>query len=196
MRLFSRSSGSNELFVEGERLYLRSPRLSDYEAWKKLRGESEAFLRPWEPKWHDEELSLNTFKARLRRYSQSQTKRTLYTFLIFDRDSDALIGGITLSQVRRGVSQSCSIGYWTGERFAGKGYMGQALKLALDFAFNRLDLHRVEAACIPHNERSARLLTSAGFTEEGLVREYLRINGKWEDHRLFAILADDFNRKA
>ena len=102
-----------------------------------------------------------------------------------------MLGGITLSNVRRGVTQSGTIGYWVGEEFTGNGYMTAAVSLLLSWAFNDLNLHRVEAACIPGNGPSRTLLQNCGFTEEGYARNYLRIAGEWQDHVLHAILSTD-----
>jgi ribosomal-protein-alanine N-acetyltransferase len=110
---------------------------------------------------------------------------------MFRAEDDALLGGVTLSNVRRGVAQCASLGYWVGECFARQGFMTDGLTAVLDFAFDRLALHRIEAACLPDNEASQALLRKIGFTEEGYSRQYLRINGRWQDHRLFAVLQDD-----
>ena len=107
------------------------------------------------------------------------------------RRDDALLGGITFSNVRRGVAQSASLGYWIGAPHAHQGYMTEALSAVLDFAFDHLALHRVEAACLPDNEASQGLLLKIGFQDEGYARQYLRINGRWQDHRLFALLKGD-----
>ena len=109
-------------------------------------------------------------------------------------DDDALVGGIGLSNVRRGVSETASLGYWVGEPYARQGYMSAALPLVLDFAFERLRLHRVEAACLPTNIPSRALLTRAGFHQEGHARQYLCIEGKWQDHLLFAMLSADWRK--
>ena len=109
-------------------------------------------------------------------------------------DGTLLLGGLTLSHVQRGVTQSCSLGYWMGERYAGKGYMTDAVRVALSFAFDALRLHRVEAACLPHNLASIRLLEKVGFAREGYARRYLCIDGRWQDHLLFAIVSDDPRR--
>jgi [ribosomal protein S5]-alanine N-acetyltransferase len=99
-----------------------------------------------------------------------------------------MLGGVTLSNLRRGVAQSASLGYWIGESYKRQGYMTESLAAALNLAFVRLGLHRVEAACLPDNKASRALLLKCGFEEEGYAREYLRINGRWQDHLLFAIL--------
>ncbi len=83
------------------------------------------------------------------------------------------------------------IGYWMGERFAGQGHMAQGVKLVIPYIFSSLQLHRIEAACIPENQRSIRLLEKAGFQREGYLREYLKINGQWRDHLMFSLLSKD-----
>jgi len=104
---------------------------------------------------------------------------------------NALVGGCTLSNVRRGVTQCCSIGYWVGQHFARQGHMFDAVRALVPFIFRTLGLHRIEAACLPENEPSKNLLLKLGFRQEGLARRYLQINGDWRDHALFALLADE-----
>ena len=130
-------------------------------------------------------------RTRLRRYAADIDDDLAYPFFIFLNDGDLLAGGLTLSHVRRGVAQTGTLGYWIGEPFANQGLMSEAVRLVLDFAFTRLGLHRVEAACLPINTPSIRLLRKSGFTEEGFARRYLRIAGEWQDHLLFAIIAGD-----
>lgn len=98
------------------------------------------------------------------------------------------MGGISISNVRFGVSRSGQIGYWMNVEHAGKGIMSRALKLIVSFGFEELQLHRIEAACIPDNDRSKRLLENAGFNREGLLKSYLRIDGRWQDHYLYALI--------
>jgi ribosomal-protein-alanine N-acetyltransferase len=135
-------------------------------------------------------LSRAAYRARLSRYAEDWRTDQAYNFFIFAHD-EALVGGIGLSNVRRGVSETASLGYWVGEPHARQGYMTAALPLVLDFAFERLRLHRVEAACLPTNVPSRALLMRAGFQQEGYARQYLCIEGKWQDHLLFAILQQD-----
>ena len=96
-----------------------------------------------------------------------------------------------MSNIRRGVSQSCSLGYWIGEPYARQGYMTKGVRAIIWFVFDVLRLHRLEAACLPENKASAALLTRTGFQYEGLARRYLKIDGVWQDHWLFALLNDD-----
>lgn len=177
----------------GRSVVLRMPETRDYPEWSALRSMSRAHLEPWEPQWAADELTRSSFRRRLRRYQWEMQEDLGYAFLIFRREDRHLIGGVTLSNVRRGVSQASSIGYWMGRPFAGQGYMTDAVRTVSDYAFDTLALHRLEAACIPSNVASIRVLERAGFEREGLARRYLKINGAWQDHLLFALLATDRN---
>lgn len=181
---------ANEV-VTGRGIYLRHPASSDYASWAGLRDSSREFLIPWEPVWPIDDLTKPAFRRRLRRYSRELKEDSSYPFFLFRAADDQLLGSCILSNVRRGVAQTCSMGYWVGEEFAGQGLMTEAVRALIPFVFDRLSLHRIEAACLPSNQPSQRLLRRVGFTEEGLARKYLRINGEWQDHLLFAMIASD-----
>ena len=178
--------------LAGERVFLRLPERGDYEDWASLRGRSRNFLVPWEPSWPVDALSRASFRTRVARYAEDWRTDQAYNLFIFTLD-ETLIGGVGLSNLRRGVSESASLGYWIGKPFAQRGYMTAALPLVLAFAFERLRLHRVEAACLPNNTPSRSLLVRASFRQEGYARQYLCIEGKWQDHLLFAILREDWD---
>ncbi len=177
--------------LQGQKVYLRPPQPGDWAEWAQLRAESREFLTPWEPTWLPGELTRNAFRRRLRRYSRDAREGDGYAFFTFRRADDGLLGGVTLSNVRRGVTQSCALGYWIGAPHAGHGYMSDSVAAILGFVFDDLGLHRLEAACLLSNDRSKGVLRRAGFTEEGMARQYLKINGAWRDHVLFAMLASD-----
>jgi [ribosomal protein S5]-alanine N-acetyltransferase len=174
--------------IEGETVFLRSPQMSDYGEWAALREASRAFLTPWEPTWPADDLSRSAYRRRIRRYTEDQRTDQSYAFFLFRRSDQALVGGLTIANIRRGVAQAGSLGYWTGEPFARKGLMTAGVRALIPFAFGTLRLHRLEAACIPTNTPSIRLLENTGFTREGYAREYLCINGLWQDHLLYARL--------
>lgn len=177
--------------LRGTRTRLRMPLANDYAEWSKLRAESRHFLRPWEPTWPRDDLTRMAFRRRLRRYQREIRADEGYAFFVFRLTDEALVGGITLAHVKRGVTQSCSLGYWAGERYAGKGLMSDAVRALVPFCFDVLGLNRIEAASIPTNERSITLLKRVGFTEEGYARRFLCINGAWRDHLLFALVKGD-----
>lgn len=180
--------------IRAEGLVLRPPRNTDYAAWAMVRAQSRAFLTPWEPSWNEDELSRAAFRARVKRAGDEIAADLAYPLLIVRAQDDQLMGGITLGLVRRGVAQTCTLGYWIGEPFTRQGHMTRAVGMAMHYAFAELGLHRIEAACLPTNTASHRVLEKSGFTQEGFARQYLRINGHWSDHLLFARLASDAER--
>jgi ribosomal-protein-alanine N-acetyltransferase len=176
--------------VRGEGLYLRPPDMRDFEAWADLRAQSRAFLTPWEPSWPSDDLTRAAFRRRVRRNHQEINNDEAYPFLLF-RDDDVLMGGLTLGQVKRGVVQAATLGYWIGEAHARQGLMSAAVRAVTGYAFATLRLHRIEASCLPHNVASTKLLERTGFTREGYARAYLRIDGVWQDHLLYGLLETD-----
>jgi ribosomal-protein-alanine N-acetyltransferase len=177
------------LRVEGERVHLRPPRAADYPEWRELRAASRGFLQPWEPTWPADDLSRAAFRRRLAAYARDREAGAAYAFFVIRSDDETLTGGITLSNVRRGVAQMGSIGYWCGRPFTRQGHTLAAVRALSDFAFRTLALHRLEAACIPENAASRSLLVTAGFEEEGFAKAYLKINGVWRDHVLFGMVS-------
>lgn len=186
--------GPSPPVLKGNKVTLRAPAMRDFREWAKLRGASRAFLEPWEPSWAADELDRGPWRQRLSRYRREFSQGAAMSLLIFENEQGRLTGGISMGNIRRGVAQSAQIGYWMGEEHAGKGYMGAAIRLMLDHGFGVMRLNRIEAACIPENERSIRVLEKAGFQREGLLRSYLRINGAWRDHILYAITAEDYRQ--
>ncbi len=183
--------GGQQPVIRGEGLYLRYPRVADFPIWAKLRAESQEFLTPWEPVWADDELTRGAFRRRIKRYQKETRQDSAYVFFVLRESDNALVGGCTISNVRRGVTQCCTLGYWIGAKFARQGYMTNALRTLLPFVFRTLGLHRIEAACLTDNDASKNLLTRVGFLQEGLARRYLLINGAWADHLLFALLKEE-----
>jgi ribosomal-protein-alanine N-acetyltransferase len=177
--------------LHGSRVFLRAPQMADQASWSTLRGKSRQFLEPWEPLWAHDELTRSAFRHRVKRAWRDIEEDAAYPFFVFTKKGSLLCGGLTLSNVRRGVAQTATLGYWVGAPFARKGYMRDAVNTVLPFVFGQLGLHRLEAACLPHNEASVRLLKSNGFIQEGHARRYLKISGEWHDHLLFAMLAED-----
>lgn len=177
--------------IEGDRVILRQPQVSDHAEWAVLRERSREFLRPWEPIWPADDLTRGAFRRRIKRYAEDQRSDLAYSFFIYRKVDGVLVGGITLSNVRRGVAQAGSIGYWMGEPYARHGLMSMALRALIPFSFATLRLHRLEAACITTNVASIRLLEKSGFQREGYARQYLCINGIWQDHLLYARIKDD-----
>ncbi|MGV3548339.1 GNAT family N-acetyltransferase [Rhizobium sp.] len=188
----SRPGSSEE--ASGRDHYLRLPRNTDYKAWYKLRSESRAFLEKWEPSWESDALTESNFRARVIRSAQEFASGVAVPLFLFSRDDNVMVGGLTIGHIRRGAAQSCMVGYWMGERHAGQGHMTAGVDLAIDYIFGQLALHRIEAACIPENDRSIRLLEKAGFQREGYMKEFLKIRGEWRDHLLYALISNRHNK--
>jgi len=177
--------------LDGRNSFIRPPADHDWSDWVQLREKSRDFLVPWEPTWPADCLTRGAYRRRLRHYADEWYGGVGFAFFIFSRRDETLQGGITLSNVRRGVAQAGTLGYWVGLPFARQGVMSDAMGCVLRFAFDELRLHRVEAACLPRNTASRGVLSKAGFTEEGHAQRYLRINGIWEDHVLYGLVEDD-----
>jgi [ribosomal protein S5]-alanine N-acetyltransferase len=176
--------------ITGDGVTLRTPQMTDYAEWAALREGSREFLKPWEPTWPADDLTRSAFRRRIRRYAEDLRTDQGYAFLIVRNTDGVLVGGLTLANIRRGVAQAASVGYWMGLPFVRCGHMTAAVRAVIPFAFATLRLHRLEAACIPTNTASTRLLENNGFVREGYAREYLCINGIWQDHLLYARLAE------
>ncbi|MBI6628950.1 GNAT family N-acetyltransferase [Pontibaca salina] len=180
-----------KLKIETERLTLRPPVHGDYRAWSALRHQSRDFLIPWEPSWAEDHLSRKAFTNRVYWAQRSVGNGSAVPLFLFRRDDDILVGAITLDNIRRGPAQAGTLGYWTGQPFARLGYMREAIEAVVHYSFTRLDLSRLEAACLPENTASRGLLESAGFKYEGVAQSYLQISGRWRTHVLYASLRSD-----
>ncbi|MEM6621381.1 MAG: GNAT family protein [Pseudomonadota bacterium] len=174
-----------------DRLVLRPPHLKDYESWAELRRTSRDFLVPWEPGWSRDHLSLRAFRNRVVWADRAIRQGDAMPLLLVERQSDKVLGGLTLSNIRRQPAQAGTLGYWIGQTVARQGYMSEALLALRDYAFSELDLSRLEAACLPENDASRRLLERCHFKYEGVAQAYLQINGRWRNHVLYAALRTD-----
>jgi [ribosomal protein S5]-alanine N-acetyltransferase len=192
MALFRSTAWSDPVpLIEGDGVFLRAPQVMDFIEWARLREQSRHFLTPWEPEWPIDDLTRAAYRNRVRRYADEIRRDQGYPFFIFRTSDRVLIGGASLSNLRRGVAQAANLGYWMGAPHAGKGYMSAAVRALIPFSHGALGLKRIEAACIPENVASIRLLEKLGFVREGYARKYLCIAGKWQDHVLYARLSSD-----
>ena len=180
-----------KLKIETERLTLRPPVHADFRPWAALRQASEAYLIPWEPVWAPDHLTRKSFTNRVYWAQRSISGGTAVPLFLFRREDEALIGAITLDNIRRGPAQAGTLGYWTGQAFSRQGYMREAIHAVVHHAFSRLDLSRIEAACLPENAASRGLLEKSGFKYEGVAQSYLQIAGRWRTHVLYASLRSD-----
>ena len=178
--------------ITGQKVILRPPQYSDWKAWADERKKNKLYLQPWEPLWSINELERSSFVKRVRMFERLSHNDQAYSFLIFTSDNEDFIGEVNISNVQRGIIQSCTIGYWIAKDCEGKGMMSESLELVKEFIFNELKLHRIEAACLPHNMPSLKVLLKNGFVEEGTARKLLKINDKWQDHTVLSFILDDF----
>ena len=182
---------SRKIRIESERLVMRPPQHSDFRHWVALRSDSAEFLTPWEPAWSSDHLSRRAFTNRVYWASRSISAGTAVPLFLIRREDDTLLGAITLDNVRRGPSQAATLGYWIGAPHARQGYMREAIRGLVGYAFETLDLSRIEAACLAENSASRGLLEKCGFKYEGVAQAYLQINGRWRNHVLYANLRND-----
>ena len=180
-----------DLDINTERCYLRLPNLKDFESWVNLRKKSEDFLSKWEPERDRNFYSMTLFKSRVKWAKKKFNEKKVIHAFIFRQDDGLLIGAITLDNVRRGPAQSASIGYWLGEPFQKKGYMFEVVKALIFYVFKNFDLSRLEAATLPENQASRRLLEKVGFKYEGVSQSYLQISGRWRNHIMYSFLRND-----
>jgi ribosomal-protein-alanine N-acetyltransferase len=184
------------LLLETPRLALRLPEMADHADWARLRREGEAFLKDWEPSWSSDHFTRKAFRNRVYWAWRAREEGKALALFLTRREDGRLLGAITLDNIRRGPSQSAQVGYWIGPEFARQGFMREALEAVVRHAFLAMDLSRIEAACLPENAASRRLLERAGFKYEGVAQSYLQINGRWRNHVLYANLRGDRRGRA
>jgi len=188
--------GRRKIRVETERMTLRAPLHSDYRQWAALRRESAEFLKPWEPTWSPDHLTRKSFTNRVYWAQRSISNGSAVPLFLIRRDDKALLGAITLDNIRRGPAQAGTCGYWIGQPFARAGYMREALTAMVHYAFTTLNLSRVESACLPENMASRGVLEKCGYKYEGVAQSYLQIDGRWRTHVLYANLHGDRRGKS
>lgn len=175
--------------LEGARIILRLACLHDVPAIIRYYIENQVHLAPFEP--------TKTSAFYTERYWYEQVEQAIDEFnadcslrlLLFDKKNESkIIGSINFRNFIRGVFQSCTLGYSLANAWQGKGYMTEALTVAIHYIFTELSMHRIMASYMPHNQRSGRVLKRIGFVVEGYARDYLMINGQWEDHILTSLV--------
>ena len=177
--------------IETDRLTLRPPVHADFRAWTALRTDSRDFLQTWEPTWAADHLSRKAFTNRVYWSQRSIANDSAVPLFLTRRSDQALLGAITLDNVRRGPAQAGTTGYWIGAAHAREGYMKEAILALVHYAFTTMDLSRIEAGCLPENTPSRNLLEKCGYKYEGVAQSYLQINGRWRNHVLYANLRAD-----
>jgi [ribosomal protein S5]-alanine N-acetyltransferase len=184
--------------LAGPRVQLRPLKASDWTQWRDVRVRSRDWLEPWEPLGEpgasDPVSDAEAFKARCGAWERQRHFDAAYGFGIFLKKGE-FIGEVSLGSVQRGPFQSANVGYWIDEGHAGLGYMPEAVALVLRYAFEELGLHRVEAAIVPRNKRSRRVVEKLGMRDEGTSERFLQIRGVWEDHVRYAFTLEDWTER-
>lgn len=177
--------------LEGNQIYMRFLEEEDAEAKLELDIKNRDFFQVYAMDrdesfyTHDSQLQSIYADKKMSTYDQA------YSFGIFSKETNELIGYLALTEVLRGGLQSCFIGYFLDRDHNGQGIMTEAVKLAVDCGFHQLGLHRIEAGVMPDNIQSIRVLEKAGFEKEGIARKNVKINGKWQDHQVLAIIKEE-----
>ncbi len=179
-----------KIILQSQHVFLRAPCLQDYAEWSHLRAKNKNFLKPYEPQWAADSLEKSAFARRLKKQAEEVELDRGRFFLIFNKQNESMVGGININDIRYSIQQCATLGYWLAEDHQGKGYMKEAAQAVIEYSFNTLNLNRLNAACLPDNDRSINLLKSLGFMEEGFAPRYLKINNQWQDHRLFGLCRD------
>ncbi len=183
-----------DVFLQSQRIFMRPPSLSDWQSWAVVRAVNQDHVQPFEPQWPQDAFSRDLFKRRLTRQAREWNLGHANAFLIFKRGDGQLIGGMNINNICRGAAQYAALGYWIDQDHEGQGYMTESLDLTLHYCFETLGLHRVNASCLAHNERSRNALVKAGFQKEGFAEKYLQINGKWQDHVLYGLPIENWRK--
>jgi [ribosomal protein S5]-alanine N-acetyltransferase len=167
------------------RLEVRMAGPDDVAAIAAFHRENAEFLRPWDPRRPAEFAATGFWEQRIREAEGEFADRSALRIFLFPLGNPGeAIGKISFTQIVGEPFHACSLGYALAEGAEGRGLMREALGVAIPYALTTLNLHRVQANYMPHNRRSGRLLRELGFTVEGYARDYLRIDGRWEDHVL------------
>ncbi|WP_018756306.1 GNAT family N-acetyltransferase [Paenibacillus terrigena] len=179
------------MLIHGTNIDIKLVGVSDAQALLALQVKNKDFFQVFSGKRDEHFYTYQGQVDRILNTLESQKNGTRYLFLIQSRNTGELIGEVMLYKVVRENLESCGIGYTLDQDQNGKGYMTEAVKLVVNYAFTELKLHRIEAGVMPHNTGSIKVMQKAGFTQEGLARKNVNINGRWEDHLTFAILEED-----
>lgn len=168
----------------------------DIDALLELRVRNRDFMEPYEPV-RDEGFYTRAAQAReVTLDAESWAHGSGYAFAVLDVEAgDRLIGRVALSNVVRGPWQNATMGYFVDADANGRGHCTRAVVLVCRFAFEHAGLHRVQPAIMPHNERSRRVAAKAGFRLEGCARRYLKIDGDWRDHEIYAMTREDWDAR-
>lgn len=184
--------------LRGRRVLLRPLSPSDFTDWQEVRLRNEAWLVPWEPQRHpsmpDPARDRRAFENRCLARDRERSADHAYPFAVFFGRS--LVGEVNINNVTRGALQSGTVGYWIDQRFAGQGLIAEAVAVVMRYAFEHLNLHRLEICIVPRNTNSRRVMEKLTIREEGTALRFLEIAGTWEDHVRYAITIEEWDLRA
>ncbi len=180
------------IVLQTERLTLRELTPEDAEMFCDFLLRNKEFFRASGPAYDKEYESPEYHRKMLERSQIESMDGRHYKFGVFLKNNiNRVIGSLALSNIALGNFRSCFLGYRIDEKENTKGYATEAIGRIVDFAFNELKLHRIEANIMPANTASIKVVEKLGFVYEGDSRKYLKINGVWEDHRHYVLLNEN-----
>ena len=174
--------------ITTQRLFLKLASQEDIPQIIKYYIKNKSYLTPFYPMWPVDFFTEEYWQNQVESHSREFINDLSIKLFIFPvTDPTIIIGNLNFSNFVRSSAQFCNVGYSLAEAEQGKGYMTEALKAAIQYTFQELNIHRIMANYMPHNQRSGNLLKRLGFVVEGYAKDYLLINGKWEDHILTSL---------
>lgn len=185
----------HHILIETQRLYVRSLTLHDCAAWLQARTKNYSYLQEREPIWDMDSLTYQAYYRLINDLMSSFTIGNYYSFGVFHKETNAVMGGFEISNIMYWPKQSATIGYWIGQEHSRQGYATEVLANVAHWAFKQFNLVKIEAGTMLSNIASQTVLKKAGFSHEGHSRSYGEINGVYEDHLLWGLIPADLNKK-
>lgn len=177
--------------LTGSRIVVRFWEAADAEEKLELELRNREFFQAFAATRDESFYTLAGQQKRIQQSVEGKGNDQQYAFGVYLLESQKLIGTVALTEVLRGALQSCYIGYFLDKEYNGQGFMTEAVRLVVSYAFEELNLHRLEAGVMPHNLGSIRVLEKAGFHKEGIAKKNVKINGTWQDHQVLAIINEN-----
>jgi ribosomal-protein-alanine N-acetyltransferase len=174
--------------INSPRLVVRFPARTEAASICHFMHDNEAYFAAWEPLKSQDYFTEHYWLQKIQQNNADFYAGTSCCFTLYGRDDDAIIGMVNYSTIVRGCFHSCFLGFKIGEAYQGQGLMTEAIMASLDYMFHTLNLHRVSANYMPRNHASARVLEKCEFQKDGIAKDYLYINGQWEDHVLMSMI--------
>lgn len=185
--IISKSTFSKVFESDGE-ITVATADLSDAERIAQYFRDNRSHLTPWDPKRDEAFYTTDGWRQRLLKLSELHKMGIGFYLIIIDVETNQILGTISFSNMSRFPIHCCNVGYSLAERAQGRGVMTRALRMACQYMFSVQKMHRIMAAYIPRNKRSEGVLERSGFVHEGHAKDYILINGRWEDHNLMSLI--------